>query len=71
MNPFEILLATLMALTLYILINDIFFNFTYYLLDLLLAYFTDLYFFYHILYGSLGFDLVELYTKYGINLYSF
>jgi hypothetical protein len=65
-NPATVVFASLVAFAAYILISGIFFSPTRHLPGPLLARFTDLHFFYRILHGSLGSDLVKLHAKYGI-----
>jgi hypothetical protein len=61
-----LLFTCLAAWCLYILISGLFFSPTRHIPGPVSARFTDLYFYYRILHGSLGSDLVKLHTKYGI-----
>ena len=70
LSPATLLFTSLAALCLYVLISGLFFSPARHIPGPIAARFTDLYFYYRILHGSLGSDIVKLHTKYGILSFS-
>ena len=64
-SPATLLVTSLAALLVYILINGILINPTRHIPGPFITRFTTLYFYYRLLSGSLGLELIKLHEKYG------